>query len=339
MNQKRIVITNLWTEIKHGHARSELESVKNLCAELEISAEIYSIDFEYGQLHPSQTVIKNLNQNSRSRLCRLGAKLLMALNLRKILLISAHNYEYAFLTSARPNDLWLLLILPRKKPSIIRLIDGPSTGLHSTIFRLIHRMIAPNLKVYVETSAASELIYKNCGLTLDVLPSIQGLAHQTKPTRGVVAILWPVSYKESRARLRSIIKELSNFELIIRFPRGVDVGPAVPENARTIELGVSDSEFINLCSEADVAVLPHQDYGTRGSGLMATFAGMGKPIITDTNNRCVDDLVKHGAKVVDLKLDTIKRDVQLILAEKPITVLGYRNWTLTKWTEALGIHD
>ncbi len=339
MNMKKIVITNLWTEIKHGHARAELESVRNLCVNLEISADIFSVDSEYGQLHASKTRNRKDFQNSDKRFYRLKAKFLMALNLRKILLSSAHNYEYAFLTSARPNDLWLLLILPRKKPSIIRLIDGPRAGFYSTIFRLIHRMLAPNLKVYVETSAASELIYKNCGLTFDVLPSIQGLARQTNPTRGVVAILWPVSYKEFPTRLRSIIKELSNFELIIRFPRGVDVDPTIHENARTIELGVSDSEFINLCSEATVAVLPHQGYGSRGSGLMATFAGMGKTIITDMNNRCVDDLVKHGAKVVDLKMDTLRRDVQLTFTEKPINVSGYRNWTLKKWTEALEIHD
>ena len=339
MNSKKIVITNLWTEIKHGHARAELESVRNLCINLEISAEIYSADSDYGQLHASKKRNIKVFQNSEKRLYRLIAKLQMALNLRKVLLSSEHNFKYAFLTSARPNDLWLLLILPRRKPSIIRIIDGPSAGFHSKIFRLIHRMLSSNSKVYVETSAASKIIYKNCGLTLDVLPSIQGLAHQTNTTRDVVAILWPVSYKESPTRLRSIIKALSNFELIIRFPQGVDVDPAIHENARTIELGVSDSEFMNLCSEARVAILPHQGYGTRGSGLMATFAGMGKPILTDMNNRCVDDLVKHGAKVVDLKMDTLSGDVQLMFAENPITVLGYRNWTLKKWTEALEIHD
>lgn len=339
MKLKKIVITNLWTEIRHGHARAELESVRNLCANLEILAEIYSVDAEYGQLHAGKSKNRKVFQNSDKRFYRLKAKLLLALNLRKILLNSEHNYEYAFLTSARPNDLWLLLILPRKKPSIIRLIDGPTAGFHSTIFRLIHRLLPSNLKVYVETSAASELININCGLNLDVLPSIQGLAHQLNPTRGVVAILWPVSYKESPTRLRSIIKELSNFELIIRFPQGVIVDPAMHENARTIELGVSDSEFMTLCSEVEVAVLPHQDYGTRGSGLMATFAAMGKPIITDMNNRCVDDLVRHGVKVVDLKIDTLKRDVQRIIAEKHESSFDYKNWTLTRWTEALEIHD
>lgn len=342
MNVKKIIITNMWTEIKHGHARSELESVKNLCANLQIKAEIYSEDVEYGDIHrkkyPKQEFKRN-QVNSQHRILRIKSKFLLALKLRRLLLQSGSGYESAFITSARPNDLWMLFLLPRRKPSSIRLIDAPNSGLHSNIFRLILKLLGSDVHVFVETNSAADFVYQNCGIKLSVLPSIQGIVHQTKETRNTIGIFWPVSYRETAQRMFRIIKELDTYDIVIRFPLGATIPPEICKTGKVIEMGISDSEFLDICSEVKVAVLPHQDYGTRGSGLMATFAALGKPIVTSLENKCIQDLVHHGAIVVDLNLNRLKTDVDSLLSNDYKTTFNYREWTRESWIKALNNND
>ena len=332
----------MWTEITHGHARSELESVKKLCTNLQIEAEIYSEDLGFGEIHRKnyqKRKNKTYKVNSQHRILRIGAKFSLALNLRRLLLERESRYESAFITSARPSDLWLLLLLPRKKPSSIRLIDGPKQGLYSKIFMIIYRLLGRNVRVFLETSSAVDLTYQNCRVKLDVLPSIQGLVVQTKQTRNIVAIFWPVSYRESRQRMHQIIQELHSLDLAIRLPRGETIPSDSSKNLKIIEIGISDSEFLDICSEVKVAVLPHQDYGTRGSGLMATFAALGKPIVTSLSNKCIEDLVQHGAEVVNLDLRRLRTDVDSLISVDSKTAYKYREWTLQSWINALGKND
>ncbi len=332
----------MWTEIRHGHARSELESVKKLCANLQIEAAIYSEDLGFGDIHGKKYQKGKLIKyevNSKHRILRIRAKLSLALNLRRFLLQPESKYESAFITSARPSDLWMLLLLPRKKPSSIRLIDGPKKGLHSKFFMIIYQLLGRDVHVYLETSSAAEFVYQNCEIKLIVLPSIQGLVHQTIQTRNTVAIFWPVSYRESAQRMHRIIQELHSFDLAIRLPRGETIPSDISKNLKMVEIGISDSEFLNICSEVKVAVLPHQDYGTRGSGLMATFAALGKPIVTSLSNKCIEDLVQHGAEVVDLDLSRLRTDVDSLISVDSKTEYKYREWTLNSWINALGKND
>lgn len=342
MNYKKIIITNTWTEIRHGHARAELESVKKLCASLQIQAEIYSEDLGFGDIHRKNYQRRKYIKyevNSQHRILRIGAKFSLALNLRRLLLQRESKYESAFITSARSNDLWMLLLLPRKKPISIRLIDGPKNGLHSKIFMIIYQLLGRDVLVFLETSSAVELLYQNCRIKLDVLPSIQGLVLQTKQTRNIVAIFWPVSYRESTERMHRIIQQLHSFDLAIRLPRGETIPSDISKNFKIVEMGISDSEFLDICSEVKVAVLPHQDYGTRGSGLMATFAALGKPIVTSRSNNCIEDLVRHGAEIVELDLSRLRADVDSLISVDSKTTYKYREWTLKSWINALGKND
>ncbi len=179
---------NPWTNIKHGHARSELIMAKKLLIENDYSCEILSTSLEFGD---SQININNnrsfdipkwLQRGPIFRFSNKRYKKQEAKSLLDYLKLNSGNMPYqVVITSARSDLLSLVKEDGLGKVDFkIRLIELPKSK--ESIFELRDIADLPNVLLAIETSDASAALEKLGIRNVLTVPPIQGLIPEDSRT-------------------------------------------------------------------------------------------------------------------------------------------------------------
>jgi hypothetical protein len=338
---------NPWTNIKHGHARSELIMAKKLLIENDYSCEILSTSLEFGD---SQININNnrsfdipkwLQRGPIFRFSNKRYKKQEAKSLLDYLKLNSGNMPYqVVITSARSDLLSLVKEDGLGKVDFkIRLIELPKSK--ESIFELRDIADLPNVLLAIETSDASAALEKLGIRNVLTVPPIQGLIPEDSRTLGKrVGLLWPVSYEETEYDFRLLMDSIRDFEAIVRLPGNFE-GKATRNRYRGhvyIDRGISEQEFNAYISQIRIAILPHRNYIFRGSGLAAILAGSGATILAFKSNSFFKDIASYS--IIDEldKLFTTRNAISSRLDQElsaPVIRSNYKSWTQKRWEEFL----
>lgn len=338
---------NPWTNIKHGHARSELVMAKKLMIENDYSCEILSTSLDFGD---SQINVNNnrgfdipkwLKRGPIFRFSNKRYKKQEAKSLLDYLKSNSGNTPYqVVITSARSDLLNLVKEDGLGKVDFkIRLIELPKSK--EAIFKLRDIAELPNVLLAIETSDASAALEKLGIRNVLTVPPIQGLIPEDSRTLGKrVGLLWPVSYEETEDDFRLLMDSISDFEAIVRLPGNFE-GKATRDKYRGhvyIDRGISEEEFNAYMSQIRIAILPHRNYNFRGSGLAAILAGSGATILAFKSNSFFNDIASYS--IIDEldKLFTTRNAISSRLDQElsaPVIRSNYKSWTQKRWEEFL----
>jgi len=346
---KSILISNPWTQIDHGHARNELNLVKELANSFLDNCEIVSESENFGDI---------FIEANRSMLSALPQALKRGIVFRELAKDQIRTYAkglsnylekidtkqiHLILTSAKVDHLQILQYLNLNRLNIsVRLIAPPLTREEINIFNSVIRLkSAPNLRIVFETSdgarRASKFFYKDFGF----VPPAQGLVADSLNWKENthIGIFWPVSYFENETQVVKILDEMREFECVVRLPGNADTPKIRLRYPKFdfINRGISDAQFLEYIKRTKIALLPHRNYYLRGSGLASTLAGYGVPIISSSSNSFFSDLSSH-AQIFEMEsnLNQQVKELHGLTPLAPNERNGYLKWTTRLWTEFIG---
>jgi hypothetical protein len=347
MTKKNIFLYNPWTEIDHGHARSELLAVKKLLTQNNFDSSILSVAYDFGDtylnkfIEKESSIPKILQRGPIFRLSKRNSEVRQMNALLEFLKSSSKmNTSQVIITSTRSNMLDLVDQNRFKNIEFkIRLIEPPKNQESTDKLKKI--LLLSNVSIAIETSdgkAAMEKIGINGIITV---PPIQGLMSVgLAKLKTKVGLIWPVSFQENEKKFQILMDSISEFNGIVRLP-----GNYESETIREkylghtfIDRGISDEEFNRHISQIRIAILPHRNYELRGSGLAAILAGSGATILAHKENSFYSDIHRYS-KIEDLQELLDRRAGVAHRVNEKSNEIGtnstYREWTLKCWEEFL----
>jgi hypothetical protein len=346
INHKKYLY-NPWTEVSHGHARSELSTAKIILSDKCSDVEIISFAKDFGDIHidlPKRKIGNIPNILKRGPLFRFSVAQFQQdhdQQLLKFLRSTPTSLEQQLIiTSARAENLKILydeginhmsirarIIHPPEKTKLIGLLDFASN--------------MKNTKIAVETFDGKEFLARLGITNIQVLPPIQGATPiKLNHHRDKVGVFWPVSFSESVSNLGRILDKVKQFNCLVRLPGNLDhkeLRNRYPDYT-FIERGISEEDFNRFIGDTRIAILPHREYKMRGSGLAAILAGCGIPILSYSSNSFFKDIQKY-ARIENLE-NFIDNDILLVRRieneiSNPSNSTQYRRWTIESWDQFL----
>jgi hypothetical protein len=338
---------NPWTNIGHGHARSELIMAKKLLTNNDYACEILSISRDFGDIlidggvHSESLLPSWLDRGPIFRFSKQRREDQRTESLVDFL--KSETCELSgqiVITSAR---IEILNLVERRDLDHlefrIRLIEPPRKPEEIRRLRRISRL--PRVSLAIETSDAREVLEKLGICEVMTVPPIQGLIPEVNKTVGEkIGLLWPVSFEESEKNFKSFMNSIRGLNAIVRLPGNFE-GEATRDRYpghTYIDRGISEEDFNGFISQIRVAILPHRDYDLRGSGIAAILAGSGATIFSFKGNSFYSDIAQH-ASIIPLddlvkSKDFLTTRLNQELLVNPRTS-EYKSWTQNCWEEFL----
>lgn len=338
---------NPWTDINHGHARSELIRAKKLLEENKYASEILSESIDFGDALIKSEPYRNIQIPrwlDRGPIFKLSKRRLENQRLETLVnfLKSKSNATFGqvIITSARIEVLTLVGMRELDHLEFrIRLIEPPRKT--RDIIELRKTSKSSRVSLAIETSDGKHALEKLGIENVFMVPPIQGLIPEATITTGQqIGILWPVSFEESKENFDSFMNSIRDFNAIVRLPgnfEGEVTRMKYPSHTY-IDRGISEDEFNRYISKIRVAILPHRNYDLRGSGLAAILAGSGATIFSFRGNSFFND-ISQNASIVPLDdliegedLLTTKLNQELLVKPQKNE---YKIWTQKCWEDFL----
>jgi hypothetical protein len=296
----RIYVTNPWTKIPHGHARTELITLRDLLRVNLLDCSIISETEDFGDVlidesdlyfksrffsrNPLYTIIRILNVYKYFASVQRKFKLLS--NFGDKLIITSANFEQ-FLISA---------MLFGRKTLHIRVFNCPENDL-SVVTRIVLKLLLIKNKfvIGVETKEINNWFKINLNLETQIVPPINRLQNQNeiknktikKTHTKNIGIIYPVTSDIDIEELLKIIEIFKTEYVQVKLPIGLPY-PAINQKAKIIMNGISDRELEEYLENLDAVVLMNHNYINRGSGLLTLCMSLGKIIYVFEDNNFVN---------------------------------------------------
>ena len=302
---KKIVLLNRWTHLIHGHGQDEVVRVKKfLSEEFGLQSEIFCISKEFGDIHKTPPInILNLIPSwlrrgwiFRVSLNRVRTGIYKAWEV--ILLEDIDIDLIVVLTSGDFLDVYELISMSNGKSKIYARIThyNPEVLTSKEKMQLCRTSESGLLRLGIETQSARE-DFKNLKIDLESywVPPAQGMhdfavSHEDEDLK--IGLIYALTHKPSIESVQNLLERLSTYNLIVRLPNYKsfnflkDLFPKV----KFMENGLTLEEFEKSLSKVNFAILPHQGYNLKGSGLVYYFLAKGVPTLIGDQNSFFDEI-------------------------------------------------
>jgi hypothetical protein len=292
--------TNPWTEVRHGHSRTELKALKILLLENKQNCSILSESREFGDYFtkPKNLSVdsKILNKNPFYTLIRfLNNYRFFYLNIQEFknlsepedeLIISSVNFEQFLIAS----------IFFGNNSLHIRVFNCPEGNLTKFKKFLLNGLIkAKKFTIGTETKEIANWFENNLNLATQIVPPLNLIRRDDnsnkeiyiKYKKPIIGIIYPVTSTFKVDEFREICDIFSTEKLLVKFPTLLPTIIAT-DNLEVIQNGISDEQLINCITRMDFIVLMNRDYLNRGSGLLTLCMSLGKNIYVFEDNNFVE---------------------------------------------------
>ena len=300
-----VVLLNRWTHLIQGHGQDEVERVKNFVfEEYGLKSRIFCITSEFGDIHKAPPLnpldlIPNLFRRGwvfrvslkkfRNDIYRTWANVLnkeTEIDLRVVL------------TSGDFRDVLELTRISNGKFKVYARVTHYNPEVLSSQEKLLLSSAADNglLRLGIETQSARRN-FSDLGFVLKSywVPPAQGM-HDFQADYQVedlkIGLIYALNHKPSVESVRNLLEKLSCYNLIVRLPnhKSYYFLKSLYPKVKFIENGLALNDFEESLSKVNFAILPHQGYKLKGSGLAYYFLAKGVPILIDKNNSFFDEI-------------------------------------------------
>ena len=302
---KKIILLNRWTHLIHGHGQDEVVRVKKfLSEEFGLQGEIFCISKEFGDIHKTPPInILNLIPNWLRR----GWIFRVSLNRVRTGIYKAWETQLldyidsdliVVLTSGDFRDVYELISLSNGKIKIYARVThyNPEVLTSKEIKELCRASKNGLLRLGIETQSARE-DFRRLKIDLESywVPPAQGMhdfsiSYEDEHLK--IGLIYALTHKPRIESVQNLLERLSTYNLIVRLPNYKsfnflkDLFPKV----KFMENGLTLEEFEKSLSKVNFAILPHQGYNLKGSGLVYYFLAKGVPTLIGDQNSFFDEI-------------------------------------------------
>jgi hypothetical protein len=339
----KYLITNTWTQAKHGHARDELITIKNFLTSSSIEASILSVDSEFGDF-PIRSVGRSLQRLhfDRSRALKPFVDYCYGKDLsRGIRKANARAWSPGIrvaITSSRFNHVTKLENSLQLEDKLrIRMLDAPSKEKDWIHLANCLKRMSKESVVAMEVKSSVIESQKYFDNVIHV-PSHYGMQTEdayVNSARDKVGVFWPVGRSFQFNEVITLIDEVKTLEPIVKLPSGFNtsVFKKLYPRIEFLETGLKEKEFRDILSSVKVAVLGHVNYENQSSGYSGYFLANNIPMFVSATNSFFGEIKNQGQvyaleAVKDSVFDLISKlmDRELSLDKNPYADFVEKSW-------------
>jgi|688.fasta_scaffold365614_2 hypothetical protein len=295
----RKFVTNPWTKIPHGHARTELMALRDLIQIKGLDCSIISetddfgdvfvdnsdllIELQFFTMNPLYTFLRfwNIRRYFKSTISKFN----FLSEPGDDLIVSSANFEQFVIAAVffGQQDLYIRVFsCPEKKLS----------KLHKNFIKFFLR--SQNFRIGTETQEIANWFKDNLDLDTKIVPPLNKLRNQSIPEsiihinsqQRAIGIFYPVTSTVDIEELQKIISIFNIEDVHVKFPTEIPKKLAY-ENVKIIKNGISDLELNSRINSLDAVILMNHNYINRGSGLLTLCMSLGKLIYVFEDNNFV----------------------------------------------------
>jgi hypothetical protein len=294
----RKFITNPWTKVPHGHARTELILLKDLMNANLQDCSIISDTEDFGDIFLSgnddafiESKIFNMNPlYTIGRFWKIQKSL--KATLEKFRLVSKSDDDLIF-SSVNFEQFIMAAVFFRQYKLSIRVFNCPSRGLSKFQKILVKKFLkTQNFRIGTETKEIANWFKDNLDIRTQIVPPLNRLRSQGTSRENTanfslqrsIGVFYPVTSSVIVEELQEIINIFRDEEVKVKFPTSMPKG-VTHSGIKTINNGISDDELSSCIKNLDAVILMNHNYVNRGSGLLTLCMSLGKIIyVFDDNN-------------------------------------------------------
>jgi hypothetical protein len=346
-----VILTNQWTDLTHGHGRTELRLVQALLNEAGVRSETLSVSPHFGDIQVQLKKLDNLLPRLivRGPIYRQTLKY-QANELSKTwerTLITRSNDSTLAITSGFWPQLIATLKIKAPNKTIFRLISPPDVEVAKNIEvnKVRHALSTGKLTLGIETLDGMEYLENKFGITAFLVPplcSVNGAtSRQTK-----TGIIWPVTDKSSSEEISHVIEQFEGSSLVIKLPVGIEANDisCISDEIEVIPNGITDEFFAAQIGKLKYVYLPHKGYLRRGSGLVTSMLGSGIVVMAQKNNSFMQDFAfsklligTDDSKIKATFSEILKSDISK--DERQDEAGKINRYIKHKWLELFGLNN
>jgi hypothetical protein len=298
-------ISNPWTSIPHGHARTELNLLKILIKQNTPKCSIISESKDFGDIivtRSSHTLGSKIFQRNPFYTLLRYWKIYCYfretfVEFRRIavpgddLIFSSVNFEQ-FVIAA--------IFFPKEKFSL-RIFNCPTNNLTKKYKYFTYLIQKRSLiKIGAETKEIANWLRINLNIDALIVPPLTLLRNQIKPIRKTnndskdlnVGILYPVTSNFDHDEFQSALNSLEGRNIKVKLPL-IAFSKNDPIRFELIPNGLSDDALNEIIYNLDGVILMNHNYINRGSGLLTLCMSLGCQIFVFSDNSYLAEYLGH----------------------------------------------
>lgn len=346
-----MIITNEWTEVAHGHARTELRLVKKFVNDKGLLVEILSTTSNFGDIilpfkDGTAQIPRILLRGPLYRQSLKHKYKKIAKYWEQALAGETKHMALVITSGFWPSLLYVLKFASSKK-IYFRLISPPDLKeVKKRDVRLIKECIQSNrLNLGIETSDGLEFFKSHFGISALLVPPLTSINSDIQES-GKVGVFWSVTDPATSEEIIKTLSKFTNIDLLVKLPVGFKSNQlhSVMSRIELIENGVSDEEFTELIRKIKYAYLPHKGYRLRGSGLVTSMLGSGAYVLAHEDNSFFQDFKfsKLMIPVKEAEIPTAIFDIEkhsLTKLDRRVAADHVNDFIKQKWSTFLDISN
>ena len=293
----RKFVTNPWTKIPHGHARTELIAVRDLLKVKQLESSILSETDDFGDV-----LVENDDLLFKSQLFKMNPlyTILRFWNTRKYFKATINKFNFIaesgddlIITSVNFEQFVIAAVFFGRQDLYIRVFSCPVRNLSKLQKNLLkHFLKKQKFSIGSETQEIANWFQENLDLGTQIVPPLNKLANQNMTDRNIsdnsqhrtIGIFYPVTSTVDLEEFKKIISIFDTEDVHVKFPIEIQINLNY-ENVKIIKNGISDFELNEIIMHMDAIILMNHNYTNRGSGLLTLCMSLGKIIyVFDDNN-------------------------------------------------------
>jgi hypothetical protein len=341
---KEIVLLNRWTHLIQGHGQDEVVKVKKFVyEEFGLESKIFCTSKEFGDIHKSPPInfLKLIpiwlkrGWIFRVSLERIRRGIYKAWE--RYLLEDTNSGFVVVLTSGDFRDVYKLVSISNGKFNVYARVThyNPEVLTPKEKIEVSRTFESGLLRLGIETQSARD-DFKTLRMDLETywVPPAQGLQDfsigvDDKDLK--IGLIYALTHKPSIESVQNLLERLSTYNVIVRLPNDQSFSflKVLFPKINFMENGLSLEEFEESLRKVTFAILPHQGYALKGSGLAYYFLAKGVPTLIDEQNSffgeiCQSNLVipwKDAPTLTDSFLDTaLEKRMSISLIEESVRI-------------------
>lgn len=293
----RKFVTNPWTKIPHGHARTELIAVRDLLKVKQLESSILSETDDFGDV-----LVENDDLLIKSQLFKMNPlyTIFRFWNTRKYFKATINKFKVVaetgddlIISSVNFEQFVIAAVFFGRQDLYIRVFNCPAGNLSKVQKNLLkHFLKKQRFSIGSETQEIANWFQENLDLGTQIVPPLNKLGNQNMTVRNIsdisqqrnIGIFYPVTSKVDIEEFKKIISIFHAEDVHVKFPIEIPINLNY-ENLKIIKNGISDFELNEIIMDMDAIILMNHNYINRGSGLLTLCMSLGKIIyVFDDNN-------------------------------------------------------